>query len=94
MNPADMQRLSLRDGDLVTIESGHGSIEAVVETSDRVARGTVGLAHGWGDPADPRPTREKGSNVQQLIARDVDYDRITGLAQQSAFAVNVHPRAI
>jgi anaerobic selenocysteine-containing dehydrogenase len=93
MNPGDMQRLSLNEEDLITIESGHGSIEAVVESSERVASGTIGLAHGWGDPADPRPTREKGSNVQQLIARDVDYDRITGLAQQSAFAVNVYPAA-
>ena len=56
--------------------------------------GWVGLAHGWGDPADPRPTREKGSNVQQLIARDVDYNRITGLAQQSAFAGNGYPAAV
>jgi len=92
MNRKDMERLSLRDEDLVIIESGHGRIEAVVEGSERVASGTVGLAHGWGDPADPRPTREKGSNVQQLIARDTDYDSITGLALQSAFAVNIYPR--
>jgi len=91
MSREDMARLSLSDEDLVTIESGHGKIEAVVECSDKVARGTIGLAHGWGDPADPRPTREKGSNVQQLIPRDVDFDKVTGLAQQSAFAVNVYP---
>ena len=89
MNRSDMTRLSLNDEDLVTIESAHGRIEAVVEGSDRLAPGTVGLAHGWGDPADQRPTREKGSNVQALIPRDVNYDKITGLAQQSAFPVNV-----
>jgi anaerobic selenocysteine-containing dehydrogenase len=91
MNRQDMERLSLRDEDLVTIESGHGRIEAVVESSERLASGTIGLAHGWGDPGDPRPTREKGSNVQQLIPRDVNYDKITGLAQQSAFPVNIYP---
>jgi anaerobic selenocysteine-containing dehydrogenase len=91
MNKADMERLSLADHDRVLIESAHGRIEAIVEHSNRFASGTIGLAHGWGDPADPRPTREKGSNVQQLIPRDVDYDKITGLAQQSAFAVNVRP---
>jgi anaerobic selenocysteine-containing dehydrogenase len=89
MNRDDMARLSLKDEDLVTIESGHGRIEAIVEGSDRFAPGTVGLAHGWGDPADDRPTREKGSNVQVLIPRDVNYDKITGLAQQSAFPVNI-----
>jgi anaerobic selenocysteine-containing dehydrogenase len=91
MNPRDMQRLGLRDRDLVTIDSGHGRIEAVVEASETLAPGTVALAFGWGDPADPRPTREKGSNVQILIPRDVNYDKVTGLAQQSAFAVNVYP---
>ncbi len=91
MNRDDMARLSLTDEDLVTIDSGFGRIEAVVEASDRVAAGTVGLAHGWGDPEDDRPTREKGSNVQFLIPRDVGYDKITGLAQQSAFPVNIYP---
>jgi anaerobic selenocysteine-containing dehydrogenase len=94
MNPADMQTLQLRDADLVTIDSGHGRIEAVVESSDKLAPGTVALAFGWGDPADPRPTREKGSNVQVLIPRDVNYDKVTGLAQQSAFSVNVYPAAV
>jgi anaerobic selenocysteine-containing dehydrogenase len=89
MNKADMARLSLKDEELVILESQHGKIEAVVEESDRFASGTIGLAHGWGDPADERPTREKGSNVQQLIARDVDYDKLTGLALQSAFPVRV-----
>lgn len=93
MNSEDMQRLSLSDEDLITIESAHGRIEAVVESSASMGPGTLGLAHGWGDPADPRPTREKGSNVQALIARDIDYDKITGLAQQSAVAVNVYPVA-
>ena len=92
MNPADMARLGLRDGDLVVIASGHGRIEAVAEGSDTLAPGTVGLAHGWGDPDDPRPTREKGSNVQVLIPRDSDYDPLTGLAQQSAFPVNILPQ--
>ncbi len=91
MNPEDMTRLALTDEDLITIDSGHGRIEAVVECSDRIASGTVALAHGWGDPTDPRPTREKGSNVQQLIPRDSNYDKVTGLAQQSAFPVNIAP---
>ena len=53
-----------------------------------------GLAHAWGDPADPLSTREKASNVQQLILRNIGYDKITGLAQQSAFSVNVHPHSV
>lgn len=46
---------------------------------------SIGLAHGWGDPDDPRLTQEKGSNVQQLIPGDVNFNKITGLVQQSTF---------
>ncbi len=90
INPEDMQRLALNDGDLITIESGHGKIEAIAEADKTFGKGTVGLAHGWGDPEDKRPVREKGSNVQMLIPRDKDFDKITGLAQQSAIAVNIY----
>ena len=92
MNRDDMTRLALKDRDLVNIQSSHGRIEAIVEGSDRFGPGTVGLAHGWGAPADQRTTREKGSNVQELIPGDRDYDKITGLAQQSAFPVNIVPQ--
>jgi anaerobic selenocysteine-containing dehydrogenase len=85
-----MDRLSLHDEDIVTLESRHGKIEVVVESSEDVASGTIGLAHGWGDPGDERPVKEKGSNVQFLVPRDVDYDKETGLALQSAIAVNVY----
>ena len=32
----------------------------------------------------------KGSNVQALIPGHERYDRLTGLAQQSAYPVNLH----
>ena len=38
---------------------------------------------------DPRPAREKGSNVQRLIPDGELYDPVTGLARQSALPVNV-----
>lgn len=95
MNQQDMQALSLNDGDQVTIDSGFGQVEAIVEASHDVAShdvasGTVAMAHGWGDPSDQRPVRERGSNVQYLIPRNKGYDKITGLAQQSAIPVNVY----
>lgn len=90
MSAEDMQRLSFSDGDEITIDSGFGKIRAIVESSDDLASGTIGLAHGWGDPSDQRPVREKGSNVQELIPRDKNFDKLTGLAQQSAIPVNVY----
>jgi anaerobic selenocysteine-containing dehydrogenase len=93
-NPAlisqeDLQTFGFADGECVIIDSGFGQVEAILEVSDEVASGTIGLAHGWGDPADDRPVEERGSNVQELIPRDHRYDKITGLAQQSAYPVNI-----
>jgi len=91
MHPDSMRGLGVEDGDPVWVENDHGRVEGIVEASDSVGPGTVAFAFGWGDPSDPRPAREKGSNVQRLIPDDWRYDSVTGLALQSAVPVNVRP---
>jgi len=91
MNPTAMENLGLGDGDAVWVESEHGQVEGFVESSDDVAPHTIAFAFGWGNPDDPRPAREKGSNVQRLTSDDSHYDSVTGLALQSAIPVNVRP---
>ncbi len=89
MNPEAMRALGLRTGDLVLVDSGYGRVEAIAEASEEVEPTTIALAFGWGNPLDPRGVREKGANVQRLIPDDELYDSTTGLARQSALAVNV-----
>jgi len=91
MNPKDMQSAGFKDGETVVVENDFGSVEAIAKASADLNPGVIGLAHGWGDPSDDRTTREKGSNVQRLIADDYRYDPITGLALLSAVPVNVVP---
>jgi anaerobic selenocysteine-containing dehydrogenase len=91
MNPIAMDDLGLVDGDPVWVENAHGQVEGFVEGSDDVAPQTIAFAFGWGNPNDPRPAREKGSNVQRLISDDTNFDSVTGLARQSAIPVNVRP---
>jgi anaerobic selenocysteine-containing dehydrogenase len=93
MNPASMRALQLEDGDSVWVENSHGRVEGIVETSEDVGKGTIAFAFGWGAPTDPRPVREKGSNVQRLTSDDSRYDGVTGLALQSAIPVNVRRAA-
>jgi len=93
MNPTAMQERDLADGDSVWVENDHGRVEGIVEASNDVGVGTIAFAFGWGDPADPRPAREKGSNVQALTSADQGYDPVTGLALQSAIPVNVRANA-
>jgi anaerobic selenocysteine-containing dehydrogenase len=91
MNPQSMRALGLEDGDGVWVENEHGQVEGFVEASETLGPRTIAFAFGWGDPMDPRPAREKGSNVQRLTSDDSRYDSVTGLALQSAIPVNVRP---
>jgi anaerobic selenocysteine-containing dehydrogenase len=85
----DLAANGFADGECVIVDSGFGRQEGILEATDEVAPGTLGIAHGWGDPADERPVEKKGTNVQALIPADKRYDRITGLALQSAYPVNL-----
>ncbi len=89
MNPEAMQKLGIKDDDIVVVDSGFGTVEAVVESTEDLKPDVVGLTFGWGDPSDERGSREKGSNVQRLIPDDVRYDSVTGLQQMTAFPVNI-----
>lgn len=89
LNSADMTAKGLTDGDKVRLSNSKGEVHAIVETSDFMKPGTIGLAHGWGDLEDPSPVEVKGSNVQLLIPNDRRYNRYTGQSQQSAFPVNL-----
>jgi anaerobic selenocysteine-containing dehydrogenase len=91
MSHASMRALGLATGDRVMVESGHGRVEGIVEGTDDLLPGVIGLAHGWGDPLGPADVRERGTNVQRLIPQAEHFDPVTGLAQQSAVPVNVYP---
>lgn len=89
MHPEDVKRKGLNSGQIVMIDSGFGQVQGVVEVTDEVKQGVVGLAHGWGDPNDKSSAENKGSNVQHLIPDHIRFDPVTGLAQQSAIPVNI-----
>ncbi|KJH80453.1 MULTISPECIES: molybdopterin oxidoreductase family protein [Pseudomonadaceae] len=48
MNPADLSRLELTDGQRVRVRSRVGMIEVEVAASDEMMSGVVSLPHGWG----------------------------------------------
>jgi len=89
LNPADMHAKGLSDGDRVCLSNVQGQLEVIIEGSDLIKPGTIGLAHGWGDLEDPASIEEKGSNVQLLIPNDQRYNKVTGQSLQSAFPVNL-----
>ena len=89
ISDVDLEAHGFANGECVIVDSGFGQVEGILEVSADVSSGTLGIAHGWGDPADDRPVEEKGTNVQQLIPGHQRYDKITGQALQSAYPVNL-----
>ncbi len=90
MNPEDLEALGVRGGDLVEIESAHGSIVGVAEPADDVPCGVVSMAHAWGDASSSRKdVREHGASTNALVSNEVDFDPISGMARQSAIPVRV-----
>ena len=92
LHPADLERLGVADGDVVLIESPHGSITGVAAAGDDVKPGVVSMSHSWGGmPADD-DVRGSGSPTNRLVANDKGYDPITGMAVQSAIPVRITPQ--
>lgn len=48
MNPADAERLGLRDGDLVRVSTEAGSVEIELEVTERTCRKYIIIPHGFG----------------------------------------------
>jgi anaerobic selenocysteine-containing dehydrogenase len=90
MHPLDLERLGLRDGDVVSITSARSAIPAVVASDDTLRPGLVSMAHSYGGAPD-RDTefRERGSSTGRLIDQYTDYDRYSGQPRMSAIRVCV-----
>jgi anaerobic selenocysteine-containing dehydrogenase len=91
LNPADMARLGLVDGDHVRIRSPHGEIEAIVEAESALRAGIVSMAHGFGGQPGADDPRVDGANTGRLISNEVEYDPITGIPRMGAIPVTISP---
>jgi anaerobic selenocysteine-containing dehydrogenase len=78
LHPEAMRRLGVKDGERVVLDSGHGRVEGRCAASEALRPDVVACAFGW-----------RGTNVQRLIPDDALFDPVSGLARQSALAVNV-----
>jgi anaerobic selenocysteine-containing dehydrogenase len=90
MNPGDLRRLGLSNGDLIEIRSRNGSITGVVQADSGMRGGVVSLTHGFGkNPGEPFDPRKDGANVNRLTRVDEDFDPYTGIPRMGALPVSV-----
>jgi anaerobic selenocysteine-containing dehydrogenase len=90
MHPLDLERLSLKAGNMVEIASRHGSIIGFVEADPDLRPGVLSITHGFGarhgKTYDPR---KDGANVNQLIHWEDDNDPYHGMPRMGALPVSV-----
>jgi anaerobic selenocysteine-containing dehydrogenase len=92
IHPADLAALGIEDGEVITISSNRGKIPAVAKSSADIKVGVVSMAHGWGGmpgSTGDSKIREIGANTNRLINNLDEPERYSGMARQSAIAVNL-----
>jgi anaerobic selenocysteine-containing dehydrogenase len=89
LNPADARRMGVSDGTTICIDSGAGSIRAVVQCAEDVRPGVVSLAHGF----EARADEDRGASTAVLVDDARGYDPISGLPRMSAIPVTVRSAA-
>lgn len=90
MHPEDMTRLSLRDGDRVTVSSDNGQIPAIIKTDSSLKRGVVSMTHGFGDSPDNAVNYlERGASLSPLISLQRDCEPLQAMPRMSAIPVRV-----
>lgn len=92
LNPYDMKAAGIESGELVEIESEHGTIVAVARPEAGILSGVVSMAHAWGDLPDIKSTMfnpEIGACTNRLIANDSHFEPLVGMCRQSAIPVNI-----
>lgn len=92
LNPADLEKLGLGEGDAVEIVGSQGSVRAVVRADDTLRPGVVTLGHCWGGlPGDQTPYEEAGASVNLLTSADKFIEPINAMARMSGIPVNIRP---
>ena len=89
LHPDDLTELGVAEGDLVEISSPTGTVVGVAAASDTVKRGVVSMAHSWGGAVTDDDVRTQGSPTNRLCTVDSGWDRLNGMAVQSAIPVRV-----
>ena len=95
LEAADAAAWEAVDPVLLELASPPGVVRAVAKAAPDVAKGSVSMAHAWGDvpgesgpPADPWTL---GDSTNRLIDNASAYDPLTGLPVQSAIPIAVRP---
>ena len=86
MHRSDMQRMGVRPGEVVRIDSDHAFIYAVAAETRDLLPGVISMAHARGGLSEC-----DGASTNRLVSTDRDFEPISGIPRQSAIPVSVRP---
>lgn len=90
MNPQDMAKEGIANGDVIELESVRANLRAVVEAEDGVKRGCISMSHCWGgNPDEADDPLRIGSNTGRLTPVDSDFDPYSGIPIMSGIPVRL-----
>jgi anaerobic selenocysteine-containing dehydrogenase len=78
VHPDDLAELGIRPGDLVQVQSEHGSVQAFAASDDTLRRKTVALPHNFGGLPEDGDYLGQGVNAGLLLSNDVTYEKYSG----------------
>jgi anaerobic selenocysteine-containing dehydrogenase len=97
VNPADADRLGLRDGEPACVRSRVGEVEIPVEVTDAVMPGVVSIPHGWGHDLEGAElevaARHAGVNTNRLTDGSM-LDPLSGTSVLNGIPVTVVPAVL
>ncbi len=100
VHPEDLHELGIADGELVELVSPSGVVRTLVKASPDVVRGSVSMAHAWGDVPLDEQHRDgldpavDGDATAALIDATSGYDRYSGIPALSAIPVAIRRPAL
>lgn len=90
MNPDDMARENVAEGDVIELQSGHASIRAIAQAEAGVRAGCISMTHAWGgNPGSDDNPEQRGSNTGRLTPVETGYDPYSGIPRMSAIPVRI-----
>lgn len=96
INPADANKLGLKDGDNAQIESRVGIVTTLVEVTDKIRQGVVSLPHGWGHDLEGvgmSIARKHGGINSNILTDETEFDPLSNTSVLNGIPVTVKPAA-
>lgn len=95
LNPADLARMGMATGDIISIRSAHGEIKGVAEAEPRLRAGTLSMSHCFGtNPDEADDPLGQGGCTSRLMDANAAFDPVFGQPRMGAIPVRIEAVAV